>query len=105
MSASTFAATRCSWVCMMWVLQGSLDMVVGTAVDLCRAILGGDLLMGNVVLPLLLQLVCHAHQEVCAEVVHAHIAPSVPQLPGAWKHRHTLVNVLCNTRFWEGAAF
>ena len=47
--------------------------------DLYRAVLGGDLLVGNVILPLLLQLVCHADKELGAEVVHAHIAPSVPQ--------------------------
>lgn len=78
------------------------DSNVGTAADLDRAVLGGDLLMGDVVLPLLLQLVCHADQEVCAEVVHAHIAPSIPQLPCAWKHCHTLVNILCNTRLGKG---
>ena len=51
--------------------------------DLHRAILGGDLLVGNVVAALLLQLVCHAGQEVCGEVVHAHVAPCIPQLPCA----------------------
>ena len=62
------------------IVQGVLVSVVQMDADLYCAILGGDLLMRNVVLPLLLQLVCHADKELCAEVVHAHIAPSVPQL-------------------------
>lgn len=47
--------------------------------DLYWAVFGGDLLVGNVVLPLLLQLVCHADKKLRAKVVHAHIAPSVLQ--------------------------
>lgn len=53
------------------------------AADLHWAIFGGDLLVGNVVPALLLQSVGHADQEVCGEEVHAHIAPSIPQLPCA----------------------
>ena len=61
--------------------------------DLYWAILGGDLLVRNVVLPLLLQLVCHADKELGAEVVHAHIAPSIPQFSCACSVLKTLVNV------------
>ena len=62
------------------MLQGVLVTAVQTDADLYWAILGGDLLVRNVVLPLLLQLVCHADKELCAKVVHTHIAPSISQL-------------------------
>ena len=47
------------------------------------AVQGGDAFVGLVEGRSVLHVASHALQEGQAEVVHAHIAPPVPQLPGA----------------------